>query len=268
MLSLVKEKNVVPIYSLMDKDNLLKDKVVLITGGSGGIGLAIAKKFIESGAKVVITGTNEEKLKSIKDRFNTPCLKTMVLDVKNVKDIEFVVNEACLLFEKKCIDVLVNCAGIINKNEFLDISEEEYDRIMSINTKGVFFACQFAVKKMIETNTKGHILNITSSSALRPAWTPYQMSKWAVRGLTIGLADLFSKYGIVINAIGPGQTATEMAGKMEGDTIYNPTNPMKRMVVAEEVANMALILASDMGAMICGDTVYVSGGSGITTLHN
>lgn len=126
---------------------------------------------------------------------------------------------------------------------------------MDINAKGSFFMSQAVGRFVIENRIKGHILNVTSSSALRPAWTPYQMSKWAVRGFTMGLADKLLPYGIIVNAIAPGPTATPMLGKQEGDSIYNDSNPSGRYAMPEEIASLAAIMVSDMGNMIVGDTV-------------
>lgn len=164
------------------------------------------------------------------------------------------------------VDILVNSAGVLNKNDFLHMTETEYDAIMDTNAKGTFFMSQVVGKYMIENNIRGHILNVTSSSALRPAWTPYQMSKWAVRGLTLGLADMLIPYGIVVNAIAPGPTATPMLNKHEGDTIYHP-NPAGRFAMPSEIANLAVFMVSDMGNMIIGDTFYMTGGSGTVTNH-
>ena len=119
----------------------------------------------------------------------------------------------------------------------------------------------------MKNKIKGHILNLSSSSALRPASTPYNISKWGIRGFTKGLADVMAPYGITVNAIGPGPTATEMLGVSETDTIYHPTNPSGRYATPEEIANLALFMISGAGDMIVGDTFYITGGSGTTTMH-
>lgn len=177
------------------------------------------------------------------------------------------VRTAAAMFPENRIDILVNSAGVINHSDFWDMSETEYDSIMDINAKGTFFMSQAVAKHMIENRIRGHILNVTSSSALRPAWTPYQISKWAVRGLTLGMADKLLPYGIVVNAIAPGPTATLMLGKSEGDSIYNATCPAGRFAMPEEIAALAVFMVSDMGDMIVGDTFYMTGGSGTITLH-
>ena len=166
------------------------------------------------------------------------------------------------------IDILVNSAGLVSHHDFFYMSEKEYDSIMDVNAKGTYFMSQAVGKYMIENKIKGHILNVTSSSALRPAWTPYQMSKWAVRGLTLGLADALLPHGIVVNPIAPGPVATPMLGKFEGDSIYNETSPSGRYAMPEEIAQLAVFMVSDMGNLIVGDTFYMTGGSGTITLHN
>lgn len=194
-------------------------------------------------------------------------LSYIVIDVTDVRSMPEKIKTAAALFPENRIDILVNSAGVVAHSDFLGMQESEYDSIMDINAKGTFFMSQAVAKYMIENRIKGHILNVTSSSALRPAWTPYQMSKWAVRGLTLGTADKLLPYGIVVNAIAPGPTATPMLGKNEGDTIYHPNTPAKRYAMPSEIAALATFMVSDMGNMIVGDTFYMTGGSGTITLH-
>ena len=269
VIMLFKEEKKIPIPSPINAPELLKDKVALITGGSGGIGLAMAESFLKSGAKVIIAGTNEEKLRSCCEKIGGGGvnLSNIVIDVKDVESMPGKVKTAAAMSPENRIDILVNSAGVVSHSDFLDMSEQEYDNIMDINAKGTFFMSQATAKYMIENRIKGHILNVTSSSALRPAWTPYQMSKWAVRGLTLGTADKLLPYGIVVNAIAPGPTATPMLGKNEGDNIYHPTTPAKRYAMPSEIAALATFMVSDMGDMIVGDTFYMTGGSGTITLH-
>ena len=263
-----KEETLVPIAVPTDKDKMLKSKVALITGGSSGIGYSMAEEFIKSGAKVIIAGTNEEKLKNCVNKLGEENAKGIVIDVREVEQIPEKVNKAAQLFEENRIDILVNSAGLVVKSDFMNMSEEEYDGIMDTNAKGTYFMSQAVAKLMIEKNIKGHILNVSSAASLRPAWTPYQMSKWAVRGLTLGLADVLLPHGIVVNAIAPGPTATPMLGKNEGDTIYNETNPSKRYAMPSEIASLAVYMVSGFGDLIVGDTFYITGGAGTITMHN
>lgn len=267
LIQMGKEEKIQPIIVPVEKEKLLDGKVALITGGTSGIGLAVAQAFQNAGAKVIITGTNQQKLEVALKKMGRRG-KGLLIDVRDTEHLPDKVKEAEALFEENRIDILVNSAGVVVKHDFWGIDEKEYDRIMDTNAKGTFFMSQAVGKAMIEKQIKGHILNVTSSSALRPAWTPYQMSKWAVRGLTLGLADTLLPYGIVVNAIAPGPTATPMLGKTEGSSISEPNNPSKRYAMPEEIASMAVYMVSDAGRMIVGDTVYMTGGSGTITLHH
>lgn len=265
-----KEEKIVPIIVPTDKDKLLQDKIALITGGSGDIGIEIARIFLNSGAKVVIAGTNEGKLQSTCKSLNTneQQLKYIVLDVTDINSITQKISDVANMFPENRIDILVNSAGINSKNPFFETTEEEYDSIMNVNVKGMYFVSQIVSKHMIEHHVKGHILNVSSSSALRPAWTPYQMSKWSVRGFTMGLADMLMPYGIVVNAIGPGQTASSMLGKENCDNLWNPNTKIGRYAMPQEIATLALYMVSDAANMVIGDTFYITGGSGTVTYHH
>jgi NAD(P)-dependent dehydrogenase (short-subunit alcohol dehydrogenase family) len=241
----------------------------LITGGSGGIGSAMAESFVASGAKVIVAGTNEEKLINICSKIGggTEKVNYLILNVLDVNTMADSIKKAASLFPENRIDILVNSAGVLARHSFMEMSEKEYDQIMDINAKGTFFMCQAMAKYMVENKIKGHILNVTSSSALRPAWTPYQMSKWAVRGFTMGLADTLLPYGIIVNAIAPGPTATAMLNVKPGDSIYNPDAIAGRYEMPEEIAQLATFMVSDAGNMIVGDTFYMTGGSGVIAYH-
>lgn len=266
LIQMGKEEKIQPIITPVEKEKLLDGKIALITGGTSGIGLAIAQAFQNAGAKVIIAGTNQAKLDAILEK--TDGFKGLLIDVRNIEQLPNKVKQAEALFDENRIDILVNSAGVVVKHGFWEIDEKEYDGIMDTNAKGTFFMSKIVGKAMVEKNVKGHILNVSSSSALRPAWTPYQMSKWVVRGLTLGLADTLLPYGIVVNAIAPGPTATPMLGKKEGSSISEPNNPSKRYAMPEEIASMAVYMVSGAGDMIVGDTVYMTGGSGTITLHH
>lgn len=267
IINLFKSEKKVPIIQTVPESDLLKGKTALITGGSGGIGMAIARQFLDAGANVIITGTNPEKLERSVRKLGGDKIRSIQLNVADVSSFEEKVEEASLFFNGM-IDILVNCAGVITNSRFFEMNEAEYDRVMDINAKGTFFMCQAVSKLMIEKKIKGHILNLSSASAVRPASTPYHMSKWAIRGLTIGLADILLPEGIVVNAIGPGPTATSMLGKDDSNLIYHGTNPSRRYALPEEIAALALFMVSKKGDMIVGDTFYITGGGGITSLHN
>lgn len=120
---------------------------------------------------------------------------------------------------------------------------------------------------MMDRRIKGHILNFSSASSLRPASQPYAISKWAITGFTKGLADILIPYGITVNAIAPGPTATPMLGKTTNDEIGHDVCPAGRYATTQEIANLALFMVSGMGDLIVGDTFYITGGSGIISLH-
>lgn len=247
---------------------MLKGKTALITGGSGGIGMAIAENFLKNGAQVILAGTIEEKLNNAIKRLRENDLhydsriRSIIIDVKEVNSLSEKIKLASTLFESNRIDILVNSAGVLTRSDFWNTTEKEYDVIMDINLKGTFFMCQAMAVYMTENKIQGHILNVSSSSALRPAWTPYPISKWAIRGFTLGLADTLLPYGITVNAIAPGPVATAMLGKKEGDSINNQNNPIGRYAEPSEIANLATFMVSDMGNMIVGDTFYITGGAG------
>ena len=253
------KKNTVPV--LVNHNKMLENKIAMITGGDSGIGYAIAEEFIKNGCKVIICGRNKIKLEKCIEKLGDNS-RYIILDVTNVKKIKSTIDEAIQLFDENRIDILVNSAGVGVKNNFFEINEEEYDLIMNVNAKGTFFMTREMSNYMIENNIEGHILNVSSSSALRPAWTPYEMSKWSIRGFTLGAADTLSEYGITVNAIAPGPTATPMLNVKDGDNISIDTNLVGRYAMPNEIASLAVYMCSEMGRMIVGDTFYITGGAG------
>ena len=265
MLKKMRAKQLVPIVTPVDKDKMLENKVVLITGGSSGIGLSIAEACLKSGAKVIIAGSTQSKIDDVLKEKKNPNIAGIVINIMDVSSLNNKVFEAASIFNGK-IDVLINSAGAHHTHQFEDMPENEFDKIMNTNVKGTFFMCQKVVEHMKKNGIKGHILNISSSSALRPAWGPYQMSKWAIAGFTKGLAEKCQPYGIVVNALAAGQTATPMLG-ISNDDIYNGYAMAGRYIMPQEIANLAVFMISDMGNMIVGDTFYMTGGSGVVTFN-
>jgi len=263
----INAKEVVAVPSLNSLDSILNGKTVLVTGGSSGIGYSVAERYVMAGAKVIISGRNEEKLNQCCEKIKSDHIKSLVIDLNDISSFSQKIRTANDLFPESKIDILVNCAGYNPKMTFFDVSEEEYNRTFDTNVKGTFFMCQAMSKYMIENHIKGHILNFSSSSALRPAWSPYEMSKWTIRGMTLGLADTLIPYGIVVNAIAPGPTATPMLGVDAKGDLDLPTSPIGRYATPDEIANLALIMVSDVGNLVVGDTLYATGGSGVISLH-
>lgn len=261
-IELVKVKKIVPIQHPVDNKNMLSGKVALITGGSGGIGYAIAKSFLESGCKVIIAGTNELKLQKCVSELGIGA-RFVVLDINHVENISNQIDTAINLFGK--IDILVNSAGVHSTKmmtNFFNITEKEYDYIIGVNLKGTYFVTQIISNYMIRNKIKGHILNISSSTGAEPAWSPYRLSKLGLEGLTKGLAQVLTKHNIIVNGIAPGSTATGLLGYTKGDSIYTSDNEIERYVMPDEIASYAKILVSELGDMVIGSTLYISGGRG------
>lgn len=263
------EKRIVANIVTLAPSELLQGRCALITGGTSGIGYEIAKSFMNAGAKVVITGRSQEKTDKIAARLQTET---------GVKDAAFALewdNTQCNLFEEKFrkaiamvghIDILVNNAGLVGGN--IDVvSEEQYDAILNTNLKGVFFLSKLASKYMKENHIQGNILNVASSSSLRPAISAYTLSKWGLRGLTLGLAKMLAPYGITVNGIAPGPTATPMLHR-DADNLTLKANPTGRFAMPQEIANMAVMLCSGMGRMVIGDIIYMTGGAGLITVDD
>lgn len=253
----------IPIFQGTTNDKILEDRVALITGGSGGIGFAIAEKFIKTGAKVIISGTNEEKLKKNVKKLGKNA-DYVVLNIKKVEDIKLVFENAKEKFGK--IDILVNAAGIhIDRDNlnFLNITEDEFDSVIEVNYKGTYFISQCFANYLIENKIKGNILMISSITELEPAWSPYRISKHGINALTEGLAQQLIDKNIIVNGIAPASTATNMLDYKEGDSIYSNDNLIERYVLPSEIAEIAVVLVSKLGQTIIGDTIYMSGGRGI-----
>lgn len=244
---------------------LLENRVVLITGGSSGIGKAIAKACLESGAKVVITCRNEEKLHHAVDELRevATAIYPMILDNSDVKKMKNAIWEAERLAGAK-LTTLINNAGIA-LGSFDHLEEEEFDKVLDTNIKGTVFLSKYFSEYLRQNDIKGNILNMVSSSGLRPAVSAYEISKWGLRGFTAGLAKKLIPYGIVVNGIAPGPTATPMLMRDGEHNLFHPTNPSGRYTTPEEVASLAVYLISDMARQIVGDVVCMTGGAGTIT---
>lgn len=242
--------------------NLLLDKHAIITGGNSGIGYAIAKKFIESGAEVTIIGRNPEKTKKAAEELHCHYLiEDVMATEKLVADVEEYISD-------KRIHILVNSAGVLEKEPWLAKTPRGYDIVMNTNLKAAYFMCQTLANHMLKKGIKGHMLNISSSSSKRPGWEPYQLSKHGLNAMTEGFAHRLACNGITVNGIAPGITATPMQkGNLEdGSLTYD--NPMRRAEAPEEIANLAVFMVSDLGNSIVGDTVFMTGGSGNLSIDN
>lgn len=252
--------------NILAPNELLKGRCALITGGTSGIGYSIAEAFLNAGASVVITGRNNDKLQTAISSLSAKGkVFGYIMDNKNVSTFESTFNQMLMDYKRgegKFIDILVNNAGVLGAN-LPNATEEEFDNVIKTNLKAVFFLSQIFGKYMVKNNIKGNILNVASSSSLRPAISAYTVSKWGIRGLTMGLARSLAPYGITVNGIAPGQTATPMLGKNDNSNLTNNTCPLGRWILPEEIANGALFLVSDMGRTVIGDILYMTGGAAL-----
>lgn len=268
----IPEKKVDVKVASLAQSELLKGRTALITGGTSGIGRAIAEAFYMAGANVIVSGRTEEKAKQVASEIKKMIVSEsfvagFAMDNSKISDFEEKLGEMLSVVESKKIDILVNNAGTMGKNGgwIKNCTEEEYDSILTLNLKASFFLCKTFAKYMIDNSINGNILNIASSSSLRPCVSAYMLSKWGIRGLTEGLARMFAPYGIVVNGIAPGPTATPMLKKEDDKNFSLPSNLSGRYAHPCEIANMAVVLTSDMGRMVVGDIVYMTGGSGVVT---
>lgn len=263
-------QKVVPEYIPVVMGELLENRTILITGGIGGIGVELTKACLRNGASVVITSRNEKKLKECLPELNK-CKNSekqkiicVELDINNVDSMKNIFNKIVKDNSLKNIDTLINNAGVAIGGIIGTTKEEEFDKTITTNLKGTYFLSQEFANYLIKENIQGNILNISSVSGIRPAITPYMLSKHSLIGLTEGLAKKLIKYGIVVNGIAPGPTVTDMIG-VKGNDLYYQNSPAQRYVDPVEVANLAVYLISKMGKMIVGDTVYISGSCGNLT---
>lgn len=255
--------------TVLSPSEYLKGRTALITGGTSGIGYEIAKAFLYAGAEVVITGRNTSKLEDARHKLMQETGKNVcatVWDVTNIKGIAKKATEIQNLVSSP-IDILVNNAGLVG-GEIKNCTEETYDTIMNTNLKGTFFLSQHIAHTWVDKGIRGNILNIGSSSSLRPATSAYTLTKNALLGFTRGLAKVLAPHGITVNGLAPGPTATLMTMPDGVKDEISFRNPLGRYVLPQEIANMAVFLVSEMGRSIIGDMVFMTGGSGITTLDD
>ena len=242
----------------------LKDRVAIVTGASRGIGLAIAEEFTKQGAKVVMADVldqeGEAEAKKLGAHFQH-------CDVSKAADVNAVV--AFTLKHHGAVDILVNNAGISIVREFLDFTEEDFDKVIGINLKGSFLltmACAREMVKQVAAGRKaGAIVNMSSvnDTLAIPGIAPYVMSKGGVRGLTKVSALALAPHGIRVNAIGPGSIRTDMLKGVANDKVAMnrilSRTPMGRPGEASEMATIASFLASDEASYISGQVIYADG---------
>ena len=240
--------------------NNLKDKKIIVTGASGGIGNAIVKRLSENGANILATGTKMEKLDALKLNFKN--VKTIKFDISQTDKIDEFIDNATLELGGN-IDCIVNNAGITHDNLAIRMTLEEWKRVIDINLTSTFLLSKFAIKKMLK-NKSGKIINITSvvGHTGNLGQANYTASKAAIVAMSKSLSIEYAKKNININCISPGFIKTSMTEKLDQkiqDNIISKI-PSARLGDPEDIANAVLFLASNQSDYINGETLHVNGG--------
>jgi glucose 1-dehydrogenase len=239
----------------------LKDKVAVITGAAQGIGLGIAERFSAEGARVMMLDINEEIGRTTAD--GVPGATFFHIDVASKQEINKTVEQ--IITENGRIDICVNNAGILRTGDVLEISEEDFDIVLSVNLKGAFLMSQAVGRHMAKAGS-GSIINMSSVNGVMtiPTILPYNVSKGGLDQLTRVMAMGLADKGIRVNGIGPGSILTEMLQQVMSDdekrnAILSRT-PMGRCGEVDEIAKIALFLASEDSSYITGQCIYADGG--------
>ena len=255
--------------------NRFEGKVVVVTGGSRGIGKGIAERFAREGARVCVAA-NEPLVHETAEGLRATGANAIseIVDVTSREQVKSLYDRVAR--ELGEVDISIQNAGVITVARLEDLTEAEWDKVMAVNTKGVFLCCQEAAVRMRENGKKGRLINTASGQARQGfIYTPhYAASKFGVVGITQSLARELAKTGITVNAFCPGIITTDMWayndaawGKLLGD--YKPGElmaewveaiPMGRAGTGEDVAGVVAFLASDDAAYVTGQTINVDGG--------
>ena len=242
------------------------EQVVLVSGGSRGIGRAIASGFAERGARVVITGRDASTLEQTATELSQggvhPVI-AMVCDVSQSSQIEALVGDLLTHFDQ--IDTLINVAGVNRRKPVLEVTEDDYDFVMDINLKGAFLLSQAIGRHMVERGG-GCQINIASLNTDRPLKdvAPYAMSKAAMGHMTRSLAVEWGPAGVRVNGIAPGFILTDLTAKLWANPEMQEwgirNTPQRRLGQPEDMVGAALFLASDASRFMTGQTIFVDGG--------
>ena len=237
----------------------LKNKKILITGSTGGIGNCLVEKFNKLDSKILATGTNEQKLENLKKNFKDINVEKFQLDQHD--KIEEFINDV----DKKLdgLDILVNNAGITLDNLSIRLTEESWKKVLDINLTSTFLMCKYAIKKMLKRKS-GKIINITSivGHTGNLGQANYSASKAGIVAFSKSLAIEYARKNININCVSPGFIRTDMTDKINEEfkkTLISKI-PSGELGTGEDVSNCVAFLASDMAKYINGETVHVNGG--------
>ena len=238
----------------------LKNLNIILTGATGGIGGAILDKLQNNDAKVIATGTNQEKLDLIKKKYGNVITKRF--DISNHSSIEKFIDECDDIFHNK-IDILINNAGITQDNLAIRMKDDEWNKVLDINLTSTFFLSKNVLKKMLK-NKNGKIINVTSvvGHTGNIGQTNYTASKSGLIGMSKSLALEYGKKNIKINCISPGFIKSDMTDKISENykDLLKEKIPLARFGVPNDVANAVIFLSSSMADYITGETIHVNGG--------
>lgn len=234
-----------------------KEKVILVTGGSRGIGRQLAAEFLDLGGKVIITGTSAELLEDLRH-------PNLIYYSVDFQDREALKNFVIYLESIERLDVCVNNAGINRINYIENTLEKDWDDMLSVNVNAPFFITRAVVRKM-KKKEYGRIINIASifGSVSREKRSIYTMTKYAIRGLTVSASNELAKYNILINTVSPGFVLTDLTKKNLSESEMKQLEsqiPIGRMAKPEEIAKVVLFLASEYNTYLTGQNIIVDGG--------
>ena len=237
----------------------LKDKKILITGATGGIGRSLVKKFNDYGANIVASGTNEKKLENLLKDY--PKIKVIMFRLDNHNNIADFIDQA---FEKLGgLDIVINNAGITLDNLSIRLSDEDWKKVLDINLTATFLMCKHSIKKMLKKKF-GKVINITSivGHTGNLGQANYAASKAGIIAFSKSMAIEYAKKNININCVSPGFIETEMTEKINDEfkNILISKIPSGKLGTSEDVSNCVAFLASDMANYINGETIHVNGG--------
>lgn len=241
----------------------LLDKVAIITGGARGIGEATAKKFVKEGAKVVIADINQEDIERTVDEIKAMGgeITGIIVDVTSRESVDKMIADTIKEYGR--LDVLVNNAGITMDSTLIKMTEDQWDKVIDVNLKGVFNCGQAAAKVMAEQGS-GVILNASSVVGIHGNFgqTNYAATKWGVIGMTKTWAKELGRKGVRSNAVAPGFILTPMVQKMPENVLdmMKSKAPLGRLGEPEDIANAYAFLASDEAKFITGSVLEVTGG--------
>ena len=236
-----------------------KNKKILVTGASGGIGREIVKKFISLDGTVVATGTNLERLDLLKKDF--PNVNVIKFDISEHSKIEEFIDN--VFTQLSGLDILINNAGTNMDNLSLRMKDEEWQKVIDINLTSTFLLSKYAIKKMLK-NKYGRIVNISSvvGHTGNLGQANYSASKAGIIGMTKSLAIEYAKKNITLNCVSPGFIQSKMTDNINESVKATLTSriPMSRLGNAEDVANSVAFLSSDQASYVTGETIHVNGG--------